>query len=87
MREHWIAYMGYSVALVENCESRSQAVWELLTRFDLENKPYLAKEWNVRPATPDEVRLYAAQADGQRPSQPTARVVKQPRKSTQERLL
>jgi hypothetical protein len=53
----------------------------------LSNKIYLARDWTVREATAEEIERYTVWADNWRPSQPTWKTTKNPRKPTQERLV
>lgn len=50
------------------------------------HKPYLARDWNIRPATQEEVDRYAAMADAKGKSRSTAATAKNPPRSTRERL-
>ena len=88
----WIVYMGFSIGVVEHADSEALARQQMERDMGTENKPWIARRWTVRMATEEELRQYAAWADGYRPSEATAKTAKRaatkkPRKSVQERLL
>ena len=83
---HWIVWTPTAVAIVEDCTSEKIAREKAIVQLGVANKPWLGRDWVIRVATSDELRLYAAQADGLAKSQPTARVAKDRKKKVRDRL-
>lgn len=82
---NWIIFAGLSVVVVP-ADSADGARKDLLERMGFTSKPYLARDWVVREATLDDLRMYAAFSDAVPPSEPTAQSVARKRKRTSERL-
>lgn len=87
MKRHdaYLVHAGLSIILVEQANSEGDARKKALAKVGLQYKPYLARGWKIRRASEDDLRAYAAHAEGYRPSQPTHKSAK--RKTVQERLL
>lgn len=70
--------------MVVRAPTAEDAAKQALKTLGFEHKPYLGDQLVVRLATDEELREYAALAEGHRKSQPTVKSVK--RKTVAERL-
>jgi alkanesulfonate monooxygenase SsuD/methylene tetrahydromethanopterin reductase-like flavin-dependent oxidoreductase (luciferase family) len=86
MTKPYAVYAGLSFFVVP-ADTTEDARAKALEVTGLTTKPYLARDWNIRPATPEEVNRYAAMADAKGKSRPTAASAKNPPKSVKGRLL
>lgn len=68
----YIVFAGLSVAVFK-ATSPENAIELMLEDFGYSQRPWIARDWVARPATPDDIARYSAQAAAYRPSQPTAR--------------
>jgi hypothetical protein len=55
MAKHYAVYAGLSFTVIV-ANSIDDARWHALINYGLERKPWLAKDWKIHRATPDERR-------------------------------
>lgn len=82
---NWIVIAPLAILVVPALD-RDDAIRQMLDNAGLSGRTWLARDWEVRPATEDESRAYSAFSDAHRRSQKTAATAKNPRKPTAERL-
>ena len=61
--DSWLIHAGLSIILIEKATSEKDAREQALERFGYALKPWLAWNWNIRRASEDDLRMYAAHAD------------------------
>lgn len=78
------AGLSFTIVIAPNVEAARK---QMLMDMGLERKPWLGRDWEIHRATGEELRRYAAFADNTGKSKPTAKLAKNPKKPTIERLL
>jgi hypothetical protein len=71
MARPYAIYAGLSFSII-TATSIEDARWHMLINMNLDRKPWLAKDWKIHPATPEENRRWIAQlVEEHRPSTPS----------------
>lgn len=83
---NYAVFMGAGNWMVVPAEDADKAQERALQELGFPCKTYLARDWNIRPATDEEVDLYARLVDTQ-PRQSMTAKAKRPSRSVRRKLV